>query len=148
MSSETVATENVMEDRLAEALRERGQRVTPQRLVVARLLEEYGEHVTAETLHRRVRERMPGVSLPTVYATLELLEELGLLRRLLTASGAVIYDPKVSEHHHLICSSCGAIIDIDAPVDNGALMKAARSSGFEPAAAEVVVRGLCSACRN
>lgn len=148
MSPQSEAIEKVMEARLGDALRARGQRVTPQRLVVARLLDEYGEHVTAETLHRRVSERMPGVSLPTVYATLELLEELGLLRRLLTESGAVIYDPKVSDHHHLVCSACGAIIDVDAPVDDSALLRAARKSGFAPAGAQVVVRGLCAGCRN
>lgn len=148
MSPQSATVEKVMEARLAEALRERGQRVTPQRLVVARLLEEYGEHVTAETLHRRVSERMPGVSLPTVYATLELLEDLGLLRRLLTESGAVIYDPKISDHHHLVCSGCGAIIDIDAPVDDSALLQAARRSGFVPAGAQVVVRGLCPGCQS
>lgn len=137
-----------MEAQLAEALRRRGQRVTPQRLAVARVLEQYNDHVTAETLHRRIRETMPGVSLPTVYATLELLEELGLVGRLLSESGAVVYDPNTSEHHHLVCSACGAIIDVEAPVDDKAIMQAARRSGFAPANAQVVVSGICRACRN
>lgn len=148
MSPELATAEPTMESQLADALRERGQRVTPQRLVVARLLQEYGDHVTAETLHRRVCERMPGVSLPTVYATLELLEELGLVNRLLTQSGAVVYDPNVAEHHHLVCTACGAIIDVEAPVDDAPILRAARRSGFAPAAAQVVVRGLCAGCRN
>lgn len=137
-----------METRLAEALRRRGQRVTPQRLAVARLLERHNDHVTAETLHRRIRETMPGVSLPTVYATLELLEELGLVGRLMTESGVVVYDPNTSEHHHLVCRACGAIIDVEAEVDDGAIMAAARRNGFAPATAQVVVSGLCRACRN
>lgn len=148
MTAQTVTAEHQMESRLAEALRQRGQRVTPQRLVVARLLEEYGDHVTAETLHRRVCERMPGVSLPTVYATLELLEELGLVGRLLTQSGAIVFDPNVTEHHHLVCRSCRAIIDIEAPVDDRALFEAARRSGFAPTDSQIVVSGLCSGCRN
>lgn len=137
-----------MEGELAEALRARGQRVTPQRLAVARMLDEFADHVTAETLHRRVQERMPGVSLPTVYATLELLEELGLLKRLLTASGAVVYDPNVSEHHHLVCSACGVILDVEAPIDEAAIMRAARRSGFAPSNAQLVVSGVCAGCRN
>ena len=137
-----------MEEQLAAALRERGQRVTPQRLAVARLLDEFADHVTAETLHRRVQERMPGVSLPTVYATLELLEELGLLGRLLTESGAVVYDPNLAEHHHLVCSVCGAIHDVEASFDDGPIMRAARRNGFAPAAAQVVIRGRCAGCRG
>ena len=147
MTPHSVTAEPTMETQLGSALRERGQRVTPQRLVVARLLQEYGDHVTAETLHRRVSERMPGVSLPTVYATLDLLEELGLVNRLLTQSGAVVYDPNVSEHHHLVCTACGAILDVEAPLDDDAIMRAARRNGFAPAAAQVVVRGLCAGCR-
>lgn len=137
-----------MEAQLAEALRRRGQRVTPQRLAVARLLEQYNEHVTVEVLHRRIRETMPGVSLPTVYATLDLLEELGLVGRLLSESGAVVYDPNTNEHHHLICRACGAIIDVEAEVDDDAIMKAARRNGFSPLSAQVVVSGLCRSCRN
>lgn len=148
MTPQIATAERTMEAQLAAALRERGQRVTPQRLAVARLLDEFSDHVTAETLYRRVQERMPGVSLPTVYATLELLEDLGLLGRLLTESGAVVYDPNVSEHHHLVCNACGAILDIEAPLDDGPIMRAARRNGFAPAATQVVIRGLCAGCRN
>ena len=133
---------------LAEALRARGQRVTPQRLALARLIEESGDHTTAEALHGRIRERMPGVSLPTVYATLDLLEELGLIRRLLTESGAVVFDPNLERHHHLVCSSCGAIADLEAPLDDAALIFAARQAGFAPDQSQVVVSGRCSRCQR
>lgn len=133
--------------RLGEALRERGLRMTPQRLAVANLLAERREHVTAEGLHRQVCERMPGVSLPTVYATLDLLVELGLVRRLLGESGAVVYDPELTDHHHLICSSCGAITDIEARVGDDDLLAAARRRGFRPERSQVVISGLCPACR-
>ena len=148
MTPTATATDQTMETRLAEGLRQRGQRVTPQRLAVARVLEQHADHVTAEILHRRIRELMPGVSLPTVYATLELLEDLGLVARLLTESGAVVYDPNMSEHHHLVCRACGAILDVEAPLDDDAIMQAARRSGFQPASAQVVVSGVCGSCRN
>ena len=131
---------------LAEALRQRGQRVTPQRLAIARALADLDRHVTAEQVFGEVSARMPGVSLPTVYATLDLLEELGLTRRVATEGGAVVYDPRADEHHHLVCRRCGAIADIDAPVDAGGLLDAARDAGFRPDAPQVVVRGLCAAC--
>jgi Fe2+ or Zn2+ uptake regulation protein len=131
---------------LAAALRERGQRSTPQRLAIARVLTDLDRHVTAERVHAEVSARMPGVSLPTVYATLDLLEELGLARRVATEGGAVVYDPRVDEHHHLVCRACGAIADVDAPVDTADVRAAARAAGFEPDASQVVVRGLCADC--
>jgi len=137
-----------MESSLAGALRERGQRVTPQRLMVARVLSDLDRHVTAEIVFDEVSRRMPGVSLPTVYATLELLEGIGLIHRVASERGAVIYDPRTDAHHHLVCRRCGAIVDVDAPVEAEALLSAARSAGFAPDHAQVVVRGLCAACSS
>jgi Fe2+ or Zn2+ uptake regulation protein len=137
-----------METSLAAALRERGQRVTPQRLMVARVLSDLDRHVTAEVVFDEVSRRMPGVSLPTVYATLELLEGIGLIHRVVSERGAVIYDPRTDAHHHLVCRRCGAIVDVDAPVEAGALLSAARSAGFAPDHAQVVVRGLCAGCTS
>jgi Fe2+ or Zn2+ uptake regulation protein len=130
---------------LSTALRERGHRVTPQRLAIARVLRELDRHVTAETVFREVSRRMPGVSLPTVYATLELLEELGLARRV-AAMGSAVYEPRTDAHHHLVCRRCGAITDLDAPIDHGALLDAARARGFAADSADVVVRGFCASC--
>jgi Fe2+ or Zn2+ uptake regulation protein len=130
-----------MESTLAAALRERGQRVTPQRLVVARVIDELRRHTPAV-----VSERMPGVSLPTVYATLELLEDLGLVTRVASQPGPVVYDSRTDEHHHLVCRRCGAIADVDADVPTARLLAAARTSGFAPDTAQVVVKGVCSDC--
>jgi Fe2+ or Zn2+ uptake regulation protein len=134
------------ETALAAALRQRGQRSTPQRLAIARVLTDLDRHVTAERVHAEVSARMPGVSLPTVYATLDLLEELGLARRVATEGGAVVYDPRTDDHHHLVCRACGRITDLDAPVDTAGVTAAARAAGFAPDASEVVVRGLCADC--
>jgi Fe2+ or Zn2+ uptake regulation protein len=135
-----------MESALAGALRDRGQRATPQRLMIARVLADLDRHATAEVVHVEVGRRMPGVSLPTVYATLELLEQLGLVRRVASEGGAVVYDPRTDDHHHLACRRCGAIQDVEADVEASALLDAARAAGFAPDHAQVVVRGLCAAC--
>src|SRR5215212_10284203 len=131
---------------LSQVLRERGSRVTPQRLAIARTVRELDRHTTAETVFGRVSEQMPGVSLPTVYATLDLLEELGLVRRVPTEAGTAVYDPRTEDHHHLVCRTCGEIMDVDAPVDRGKLLSAARSLGFAADDAQVVVRGVCANC--
>ncbi|MGI8845216.1 MAG: Fur family transcriptional regulator [Thermoleophilaceae bacterium] len=132
---------------LSSALRARGQRVTPQRLAIARVVRELHTHATAEQVLTAVSARMPGVSLPTVYATLELLEELGSVRRVNVRGGAVLYDAEVDPHQHMVCTSCGAVTDVAvAPAHEQAAFAAARAAGFSPESAETVIRGLCSAC--
>ncbi len=114
--------------------------------MVARVLNDLDRHVTAEVVFDEVSRRMPGVSLPTVYATLDLLEGIGLVHRVASERGAVVYDPRTDAHHHLVCRRCGAIADVDGPVDAGALLAAAQSAGFAADHAQVVVRGLCATC--
>jgi Fe2+ or Zn2+ uptake regulation protein len=130
---------------LRAALRARGMRVTPQRLAVHGALQALGRHSTAEEVLARVHGTVPGVSLPTVYAALELLADLGLANRV-QAGRAVRFDPRTQPHHHLVCTQCGAVTDLDADVELGPALERARALGAEAAAAEVIVRGRCAAC--
>lgn len=131
---------------VSSALRTRGQRVTPQRLAIATAVRDLDTHVTAEQVFSRVAQRFPGVSLPTVYATLELLEDLGFVRRLAGRAGVTVYDPRVDEHHHLVCSRCGAIADVDGHIDDAGLRESAVGAGFTPEGCQVVISGLCADC--
>jgi Fe2+ or Zn2+ uptake regulation protein len=131
---------------LSRVLRDRGQRVTPQRLAIARTVRELDRHTTAETVFARVSEQMPGVSLPTVYATLDLFEELGLVRRLRAGAGALLYDPRPEPHEHAVCRVCGRVEDLDAAVDTSAAVRAANATGFRPDGADTVVSGVCARC--
>src|SRR3954470_12773947 len=140
-----VAADRAAEERLVAALRERGQRVTSQRLVIGRLLRELDRHVTAEEVLRRASEQLPGVSLPTVYATLDLLTELGVARRV-SVGGPVLYDPRVADHAHLRCRVCGRVEDLEVDVDTARALRAARRAGFEAEGAELVVQGRCADC--
>ena len=133
---------------LADALRARGMRATPQRIAIARGLRELEGHVTAESVYIHVSAQMPGVSVPTVYAALELFEQLGLIRRVATERGTVVWDARVAEHHHAVCRSCGAIADVDADLDRADVIAAAEAAGFAVDGAQLVVRGLCPACRQ
>lgn len=134
------------DEQLSAALHERGQRVTPQRLLIYRALLELGRHVTAEEVQASVEEALPNVSLPTVYAALELFEDLGLLRRLGVTQGAVLYDPRVEPHDHRVCDRCGRFEDVDSGVDLETALTSAGRRGFRPERAEVLVHGLCSDC--
>jgi Fe2+ or Zn2+ uptake regulation protein len=135
------------EARLVAALKGRGQRVTSQRLVIGRLLRELDRHVTAEEVLRRASEQLPGVSLPTVYATLDLLTELGEARRV-SVGGPVLYDPRTNDHVHLRCRICGRVEDLEVDVDTARALKAARATGFDAEGAELVVEGRCAECAS
>jgi len=136
----------VADEQLTDALRARGQRVTTQRLVLLRALHELGRHATADELLRAVQPRLPALALPTVYATLELLEDLGLVRRVAAGTGPALYDPVLDGHHHLACRRCGAVVDVPAALDLAPALAAAGAAGHRPLRAEVLLVGVCSAC--
>ena len=131
---------------LVALLRERGQRVTSQRVVILRELRRHGGHVTAETIHRAVHRDLPGTSIPTVYAALDLLVELGLARKLDLGLGAAIYDARTEAHQHAVCRRCGRIEDLDIELDPQVLLTQAGARGFKPRATELVITGLCAEC--
>jgi Fe2+ or Zn2+ uptake regulation protein len=132
---------------VAAALRRSGYRVTAQRVVVAETLADARRHLTAEEVMGAAAERLPNVSLPTVYSALEALEDAGLVRRVAGGRGAALFDAGPPDHHHLVCRRCGAVTDLEAEVGLDAAYAGARERGFEAEGAEVVVRGLCARCR-
>lgn len=135
-----------MDDQLARELRARGLRVTSQRIVIHRALCSQTQHMTAEQVLEKVSNVLPGISLPTVYATLELLEDLGLVRRFGTGSGAVLFDSRVEPHGHTVCRRCGATADLDGSALSEEVAERAAQTGFVPDHAQVVVWGLCARC--
>jgi Fur family transcriptional regulator, stress-responsive regulator len=132
--------------RAREALHAAGYRVTPQRLIIHQTLVDLGRHVDAEELLVAAGERLPNVSLPTVYASLEALEEAGLVRRVAAGRGRALYDARPVDHHHLVCRRCGAVEDLDLRVPLDRAIATARGHGFAADGAEVVVHGLCARC--
>jgi Fur family transcriptional regulator, stress-responsive regulator len=122
--------------------------VTSQRLLIHAALRELGRHATADEVQSAVSARLPAVSLPTIYATLELLEDLGLVRRVRAGSGPMLWDPRTEPHHHLACRRCGRIEDVEADFDAAGPLDAARRAGFEPDGVELLVSGLCAQCSH
>jgi Fe2+ or Zn2+ uptake regulation protein len=104
--------------------------------------------VGAEELLEAVSDRLPNVSLPTVYATLDALEEAGLVRRVAAGRGRALYDAQPGGHHHLVCRRCGAVEDLLVEVPLDGALQAAVESGFAADGAEVVVHGLCARCSH
>lgn len=135
-----------MDDQLARELRARGLRVTSQRIVIHRALCSQTQHMTAEQVLEKVSNVLPGISLPTVYATLELLEDLGFVRRFGTGSGAVLFDSRVEPHGHTVCRRCGATADLDDSALSEEVAERAAQTGFVPDHTQLVVWGLCARC--
>jgi Fe2+ or Zn2+ uptake regulation protein len=137
---------SAMDDQLARELRGRGLRVTSQRIVIHRALCSQTQHMTAEQVLEKVSDVLPGISLPTVTATLEQLENLGLVRRFGTGSGAVLFDSRVEPHGHTVCRRCGATADLDGGAIPEDVAERAAETGFIPDHAQLVVWGLCARC--
>ena len=130
---------------LTDAFRARGLKVTPQRQLLFRLLHGSESHPSAEALYAAASDEMPGISLRTVYQTLNDLASMGELTALDLGTGAARFDPNRTEHHHLVCERCGAVRDVYL-VGVDALQHTASLDGFQPTRTEVVLRGLCANC--
>lgn len=131
-------------DELAVAFRAAGLKVTPQRQLLFRLLHCNEMHPTAETLYAVAVAEMPGISLRTVYQTLTDLAAMGELQQI-QLGGAARFDPNVGDHHHLVCSSCGEVRDVDVPAAQE-LHPYGGWDGFVIDTAHVIFRGLCREC--
>jgi Fur family ferric uptake transcriptional regulator len=132
-----------------DSLRSRGRRLTRQReLIWAALVEEPHRHLSAEELVERVQAHLPQVNPSTVYRTLDLLVAEGLVLRTDLGAGRAFYEPaREHQHHHVVCTHCGAVAHIhdEALGDLGERVEAA--SGYELGRAEITFFGLCPDCR-
>ena len=127
-------------------IRDAGVKRTPQRLEIFRETARTGDHPALETIYRNVRRRMPGISLDTVYRTLDLFRELGLVRTVRPFPERVRFDADLSPHHHFVCSGCGLTRDFhDRGLDGLPIPASARAFG-RVESAHLEVRGLCPAC--
>ena len=144
-NAQSHATRSADQHDLVDLLHSRGQRVTSQRLVILRELRRRGQHAKAEEIHRAVHDELPGTSIPTIYATLDLFVELGLARRIDTGTAA-LYDAGMQPHQHAVCRRCGRVQDVDGRLNAAAFLGTARASGFQAQGAELIITGLCGEC--
>ncbi len=133
-------------DRFRRLLRERGHRMTPQRLAIYRVLLSERTHPRAEDLYRLVRHEYPMISQATVYKTLELFKDLGLIVELGFGDDVNRYDVNPRPHLHMICVRCRRIFDLEDESLNEALARAADPPGFRVHYARYEYYGLCAEC--
>jgi len=130
----------------ADLLRQHGIQVTAQRLAVLRAVA--GQpHITADGVAEVVRAEIGAISRQSVYDALGLLAEKGLLRRIQPVGSPARFENRVGDnHHHLICRSCGRVVDVDCAVGSAPCLTAADDQGFEIDEAEVAYWGRCPDC--
>lgn len=144
-------------DELTTLFRALSLKVTPQRQAVFEALHGDGSHPTADVIWARVRDRMPTVSLRTVYQALNDLVELGEVQAVSVGNGAARFDPNTAGHDHFVCRSCERIYDVvasrprvvsgypglDRSADTGG---GDTSAGYTVDTVEITFRGLCVSC--
>jgi Fe2+ or Zn2+ uptake regulation protein len=131
---------------ICDRFRSSGRKVTPQRAAVFRVVAGNDQHLTAEAVHAAVVTELPMVSLRTVYQVLNDLVALGELDALDVGTGAVRFDPNLDAHHHLVCTVCGMVRDVDEPLLDGMALPDAALHRFVVDRAELVLRGRCEGC--
>ncbi len=129
-----------------EELRARGYRVTPQRQLVLEAVTELG-HATPEDIVAKVRQVASGINISTVYRTLELLEELGLVNHAHLRHGAPTYHAaSEGAHVHLVCSRCDRVEEVTADVLSGVAQQLHAERGFQVDLCHVALSGTCRSC--
>ncbi len=137
-------------DALGEAITARGLKHSRQRTVIADAFFRMGGHVAIDELVARVREQDPRVSVATVYRTMKLLAECGLAVARHFGDGQTRYEPAVRRHHHdhLICTSCGDIVEFESERIEELQERVARRHGFEVEHHRLEIYGRCARCRG
>jgi Fur family transcriptional regulator, ferric uptake regulator len=136
----------VFETSLAEVLRSRGLRMTPQRQLVLDAVRQLG-HATPEQVHSSVQRVAGSVNITTVYRTLELLEELGLVTHTHLSHGAPTYHPADERQHlHLVCRGCGAVEGVEPALLEPLAEELASRRGFLVDIGHVAFFGRCATC--
>jgi Fur family transcriptional regulator, stress-responsive regulator len=127
-------------------IRQRGLRVTPQRLAVLRAVSDE-PHATADVVAERARNEIGSISTQSVYDALASLTEKGLLRRIQPAGSPARYEDRVGDnHHHLICRVCDRMVDVDCAIGEPPCLTAAEDHGYDIDEAEVIYWGRCPDC--
>lgn len=135
---------------LRQALRERGSRLTPQRLAIYEYLRDTKSHPSAEAIYSELKERYPSLSRNTVYQTLQVLDEIGLAQKLPVEGRMARYDGNTASHAHLICLGCERIWDVDGdtrPVVAELDRQVEEKRGFKVVRNQVQVYGFCPDCQ-
>ncbi len=131
-----------------QQLRERRIAVTPQRLAVMGALRSRRDHPTADLIYQEVRRQLPAISFNTVYKTLEVLCQKGMVIKVNPLHAVARYDGVTGHHAHLICRQCHQIIDLDWEASEVPALPAADLHGFQIEHPSLTFWGVCPGCQQ
>ena len=132
-----------------ETLLENGHRLTPQRMLVIEVLHNADKHISAEEIYAQLHSRYPYANISTVYRTLELLKKLELVTETDFGEGRVRYHvAEKGHHHHLICNSCGKIIDLEESALYPLKDRLLQRYDFDADLRHLAISGECRRCRG
>lgn len=133
-------------DKIRKLCDQAGMKLTPQRLEIFRELLAQKDHPSAELIFKRLRKRLPTISLDTVYRTLATFDELGIIKKLNLANARTLFDTNLKEHHHFICSRCRRVEDISWPdFDKARLPESVIALG-SVRVRHLELHGICNEC--
>ncbi len=134
-------------------LKEKGYKLTPQRRAIVNIIiDNEGNHLTVEELYDEVKKECPEIGLATVYRTVQLLEELGVICKISLNDGCnryeLIHEYEHHQHHHLICTECGKIIEVEVDLLDNLEHSIEEKYNFFVKDHSVKFFGLCDGCKN
>jgi Fe2+ or Zn2+ uptake regulation protein len=132
----------------APQLRARGFRMTRQRLAILHVLRHEGIHLSPAELYKKALVELPGLTEPTVYRTLEFLAENDLVRPSQSSNGHLTYEIAGTDHHHVVCRTCGKEIEFEHAVLESLYQKLETTSGFKNIDSHLTFFGICPECQK
>ena len=144
--TETSASSAELSERM---LRQAGRRVTPQRMLILETLRENGGHLSASEIHRLARRKAPRLSLSTIYRTINVLKEAGVIEELHLGEEHHYYGWKGEEgHHHFICQGCGKVVEFECSFSEQLMRDLSEEYDCEVTEIHLGLLGYCAECQE
>jgi len=137
-----------MDASIIKALRGKGYKATPQRIAISRFTLSSKDHPTAQRIYSEVKKVYPTVSLATVYKTIQILKNAGLIQQLNSQQGQTRFDSDVNPHINLVCLRCGDIKDWEDPSVPEIMAKVTATANFTATGQSLDVYGICQSCER
>lgn len=130
-----------------EHLKEHKIIITPQRNAIITLLANSTSHPTVENIYEELLPQYPSMSMATVYNTIKMLKEHNMIKEIHVDEPSIHYDFNVEEHYHVVCKSCGKIVDVSVPLEETFGETFENKSGFKIDTYDLKLKGLCRECQ-
>lgn len=135
-------------EELIAIFRKNGLKLTTQRLAIFKLINSRKDHPTTEEIYKSLKDKYPTISLGTIYKTLHLFKELGLIQELNFNDGNIRYDPNMELHINIVCSKCGKIIDYNNEKVKDFWQAIISDLSFKPKGQRFDIYYECETCKN